>query len=733
MGALETLGKSAHLMLPGGTALPTFRHPLPMTTIEENPLLILALAIVVLFAVYVIKKRGKGEQVGTDTEAIDDVIKAGAETLGASDQQFPPSASFVAKARVKGMDGYEALYRRSLDDNEGFWADEAKNLHWFKPWTKVLDESRKPFFQWFVGGKTNLAYNCLDAQIAKGLGDKVAIVFEGEPTEGGKATEVRRITYSELHRGVCRFSNVLKSLGLAKGDTVAIYMPMVPELAMAVLACARVGVVHSVIFGGFSAESIRDRVNDASSKAVITMDGGWRRGKFLALKQTVDEGVRDCPSLRHVLVLQRNPGKPDASCAMQPGRDVWYHEAEAGVSDDCPASEQDAEDMLFLLYTSGSTGKPKGIIHTTGGYMVHAYATNKYTFDLRGDDLFWCTADVGWVTGHTYVVYGPLLNGCSVLMYEGAPDAPDYSRFWKIIEDHKVSVFYTAPTAIRAFMKWGDNWVTKHDLSSLRLLGSVGEPINPEAWLWYHKLIGAERCPIVDTWWQTETGGHMITPIPGCTPTKPGSATLPFFGIDAAVLDEQGNETDHGILAIRRPWPGIMRGIYGDEKRYLEAYWSRWGGKYYFPGDGAIRDKDGYLWITGRVDDVVNVSGHRIGTAELEAVFIENKAVAESAVVGVKHDLKGQGLMAFVILRSASAGTDEAALAKALNAMVDVKIGKFARPERIIFVPDLPKTRSGKIMRRLLRDISEGRELGNVSTLADPAVVEAIKRKFAGA
>ena len=702
-----------------------------MRIFTENPYLFLTLAVLVLFAVYLILNQRKDQ--GSDAEAIEDVIKAGAETLGSSDQLFAPSADFVAKARIKGMDGYHALHRRSLEDMDGFWSDEAKNLHWFKPWTKVLDESKKPFFKWFADGKTNLAYNCLDAQIAKGLGDKVAIVFEGEPTQDGKATEVRRITYRELHRGVSRFANVLKSLGLQKGDTVAIYMPMVPELAMAVLACARIGVIHSVVFGGFSAESIRDRVNDASSKAVITMDGGWRRGKFLALKQTVDEAVKDCPSIRHVLVVQRTPNKPDPSCTMQAGRDVWYQEAESKVSDDCPASEQDAEDVLFLLYTSGSTGKPKGIIHTTGGYMVHAYATNKYTFDLRNDDLFWCTADIGWVTGHTYVVYGPLLNGCSVLMYEGAPDAPDFGRFWKIIEDHKVSVFYTAPTAIRAFMKWGDQWVTKYNLSSLRLLGSVGEPINPEAWLWYHKLIGAERCPIVDTWWQTETGGHMITPIPGCTPTKPGSATLPFFGIDAAVLDEQGNETDHGILAIRRPWPGIMRGIYGDEKRYIEAYWSRWNGKYYFPGDGAIRDKDGYLWITGRVDDVVNVSGHRIGTAELEAVFIEHKAVAESAVIGVKHDLKGQGLMAFVILKSAAAGTDEAALAKTLNGMVDEKIGKFARPERIVFVADLPKTRSGKIMRRLLRDISEGRELGNVSTLADPQVVEGIKKKFTGA
>lgn len=697
----------------------------------DHPFLILALAILVAFAIYLILKAKPAASTEV-SEEIADVMQASAEGFGSNEQIFPPSKEFVAKAHVKGMDGYQALYRRSIDEPEGFWADEAKALTWFKPWDQVLDESKKPFFRWFVGGQTNIAYNCLDAQITKGLGDKVAIVYEGEPTQAGQANEVRKITYRELQAEVSRFANVLKKLGLKKGDTVAIYMPMVPELAMAVLACARLGIVHSVVFGGFSAESIRDRVNDAQSKAVITMDGGYRRGKFLPLKQTVDEAVKDCPSIQNVLVLQRHPGKPETTCTLQAPRDLWYHELAAQVSTDCAAEAMEANEMLFLLYTSGSTGKPKGIMHSVGGYMVHAYATNKYVFDLRNDDLFWCTADVGWVTGHTYVVYGPLLNGATVLMYEGAPDAPDFGRFWKIIQDHRVTVFYTAPTAIRAFMKWGDEWVKKHDLSSLRLLGSVGEPINPEAWLWYHKNIGSERCPIVDTWWQTETGGHMITPIPGCTPTKPGSATLPFFGIDAAVLDEQGEETDHGILAIRKPWPGLTQGIYGDPQRYIDTYWNRWGGKYYFPGDGAIRDKDGYFWITGRVDDVVNVSGHRIGTAELEAIFIENPAVAESAVIGVKHELKGQGLMAFVILKSAAAkSVKEADLAKKLNEMVDVKIGKFARPERIVFVPDLPKTRSGKIMRRLLRDISEGRELGNVTTLADPAVVEAIKSKFA--
>ena len=645
---------------------------------------------------------------------------------GLSDELHPPSAAFAAKARIGSMEAYRALHRRSIEQPEAFWGEVASELHWFKPWSKVLDESAKPFFEWYKDGKTNIAYNCLDRYLGTPVENRTAIVFEGEPGDQ------KRYTYGELHAEVSRFANVLLALGLKKGDSVALYMGMTAELAIALLACARVGIVHSVIFGGFSAEAIRDRVNDAKSKVVVTMDGSYRRGKFLPLKNTVDEGVAQCPSVEKVLVVARHDGKPHAATPMKGGRDFWYHDLAPKAAADCPAAEQDAEDTLFLLYTSGSTGKPKGIVHSTGGYMVHAYLTNRLTFDLRGDDVFWCTADIGWVTGHTYVVYGPLLNATTVLIYEGAPDAPDYSRFWDIIERHRVSVFYTAPTAIRAFMKWGDEWVTKHNLASLRLLGTVGEPINPEAWHWYDKVIGGGRCPIVDTWWQTETGGHMITPLPGCTPTKPGCATLPFPGIDAAVLDEHGNETDAGILAIRKPWPGMLRGIYGDKQRYVDTYWSRWNGKYYFPGDGAIRDKDGYFWITGRVDDVVNISGHRIGTAELEAVFIEHKAVAESAVIGIPHELKGQGLLAFVILKSAFAGkVDEAALGKELMGMVDAKIGKFARPERIVFVPDLPKTRSGKIMRRLLRDIAEGRELGNVTTLADPGVVDAIKTKFA--
>jgi acetyl-CoA synthetase len=497
---------------------------------------------------------------------------------------------------------------------------------------------------------------------------------------------------------------------------------------VAVLACARIGAVHSVIFAGFSADSIKDRVQDSSCKAVITADGGYRRGKLLDLKAIVDEGIVDCPSVKTVVVVQRHVGKPIAGCTLQKGRDHWYHDTVAGQPITCTPEPMDAEDKLFLLYTSGSTGKPKGIIHTTGGYMVYTYLTAKYVFDLKPDDVYWCTADVGWITGHSYILYGPLQNAASVLMYEGAPNFPENDRFWDIIEKYRVSIFYTAPTAIRAFMKWGDAWVDKHDLSSLRLLGSVGEPINPEAWMWYHEKIGGGRCPIVDTWWQTETGGILLTPLPGVTPTKPGSATLPFFGIEPAVLSEEGEEVDAGILAIRRPWPGILRGIYGDEERFKATYWCKWGGRHYFPGDGARRDADGYYWILGRVDDVVNVSGHRIGTAELESIYVEHPAVAESAVIGVPHEIKGQGLVSFVIVKEGFAQDD--ALIKELNALVAKKIGKFALPERIVLTHDLPKTRSGKIMRRILRDIAEGRELGNVTTLADPGVVESLQEKY---
>ncbi len=647
------------------------------------------------------------------------------ESVLQESRTFPPPREFSARAHIAGMDQYRRMYERSINDPEGFWAEAAEELHWFKRWDRVKDDSEKPFFKWFVGGKTNIAYNCIDRHLDDATANKAAIVWEGEPGEE------RVWTYRDLHRQVSRFANVLKQLGIRKGDSVAIYLPMIPELAAAVLACARIGAVHSVIFAGFSAESIRDRVIDANSKLVITGDGGWRRGKTLPLKDVVDEAVQGCDCVKNVLVVQRDPGQDPFPHQWTEGRDHWYHELAESVDRLCPCEEMDAEDMLFLLYTSGSTGKPKGIIHTTGGYMVYTYLTAKYVFDLKPEDVYWCTADVGWVTGHSYLLYGPLQNGATVVMYEGAPNWPDNARFWSIVEKHRVSVFYTAPTAIRAFMKWGDEWPQKHDLSSLRLLGTVGEPINPEAWMWYHTLIGGERCPIVDTWWQTETGGIMLTPLPGATPTKPGSATLPFFGVVPAVLDAEGNDARAGYLAIKEPWPGIFRGIYGDPQRYKDTYWCRWNGAYYFPGDGARVDEDGYFWIVGRVDDVVNVSGHRIGTAELESIYVEHPAVAESAVIGVPHEIKGQGLVAFVLLRgSTSDGSDD--LRKELNELVVKKIGKFALPEKIIFSADLPKTRSGKIMRRLLRDIATGQALGNVTTLADPSVIESLKEKYSG-
>ena len=522
-------------------------------------------------------------------------------------------------------------------------------------------------------------------------------------------------------------ANALKSRGVQKGDRIAVYLPMIPELAFAVLACARIGAVHSVIFAGFSADSIRDRVLDSETRMVITADGGYRRGKMLELKSIVDEGVANCDCVKDVIVVKRGNDYP-VVCSMVDGRDRWYHDLVAHMDDNCPAEEMDAEDLLFLLYTSGTTGKPKGIMHTTAGYQVFSYLTSKYIFDLKQDDVYWCTADVGWITGHTYIVYGIMQNGVTQVIYEGAPNYPDEGRFWEIIEKYKVSIFYTAPTAIRAFMKWGDDWVTGKDISSLRLLGTVGEPINPEAWIWYHKLIGAERCPIVDTWWQTETGGHMLSPMPGATATKPGCATVPFFGIEPAILADDGSEVEAGTLAIKKPWPGMLRGIYGDPQRFKDTYWCKWDGKYYFPGDGARRDADGYIWILGRVDDVVNVSGHRIGTAELESVFVEHQDVAESAVVGIPHEIKGQGLVAFVTVIDGRDQDD--LLRKELVAMIDKGIGKFARPERVLFSSDLPKTRSGKIMRRILRDIAEGKELGNVTTLADPNVVEELQKQY---
>ena len=636
-------------------------------------------------------------------------------------RKFAPPAAFTENARINSLEEYEKLYKESIEDPEGFWAKVASELHWYKKWDKVLDESEAPFYKWFVGGKTNICYNCVDRHVEAGNGGKTAIIWEGEPEDR------YTLTYSELHKEVQVCANALKKLGIKKGDRVAVYLPMIPELAITLLACARIGAVHSVIFAGFSAESIKDRVLDMEAKMVVVSDGGWRRGKVLPLKDIVDEAVKDIDFVESVLVVKRSPNPEPYPCTMKEGRDHWYHDVIKDVPAECPPEEMDAEDMLFLLYTSGTTGKPKGIIHTTGGYMVYTYLTTKYVFDMKPEDIYWCTADIGWVTGHSYIVYGPLNNGATAVVFEGAPNWPDEGRFWDIVQRYKVSTFYTAPTAIRAFMKWGDDWPNKYDLSSLRLLGTVGEPINPEAWIWYNKLIGHEKCPIVDTWWQTETGGIMISPLPGITDTKPGSATIPFFGVDAAILTEGGATADAGLLAIRRPWPGMLRGIYGDAERFKNTYYSKWEG-IYFPGDGAKKDADGYYWILGRVDDVVNVAGHRIGTAELESVFVEHEAVAESAVIGVKHEIKGQALAAFVSLRTGYEGNAE--LQKELTGMVIEKIGKFAIPERIIFSADLPKTRSGKIMRRLLRDVAEGRALGNVTTLADPSVVEQLKQQY---
>ena len=643
------------------------------------------------------------------------------ESLSQENRKFNPNPQFVKQAKIAGMDAYKELYQKSIEKPLEFWSDVANELHWFKPWDKVLDESNAPFYQWYTNAKTNISYNCLDRQVEAGKGDKVAFYWEGEP--GDK----KAFTYKELLDEVCRFSNALKSLGVKKGDRIALYLPMIPELIFAVLACARIGAVHSVIFAGFSSESIRDRVEDCQARMVITADGGYRRGKILELKKIVDEGVSHCSSISEVLVIKRG-GEVAIDCPMTEGRDFYYDVISEDCSSVCPPEEMDSEDLLFLLYTSGTTGKPKGIMHTTAGYQVFSYITSKYVFDLNDEDVYWCTADVGWITGHTYIIYGILQNGATQVIYEGAPNHPEPDRFWNIIEDYKVTTFYTAPTAIRAFMKWGDHWLEGKDLSSLRLLGTVGEPINPEAWMWYHEKIGASKCPIVDTWWQTETGGHLLTPIPGAIPTKPGCATVPFFGIEPLVLNEEGETVDVGILAIKHPWPGMLRGIYGDQQRYIDTYWSKWNGRHYFPGDGARVDEDGYYWILGRVDDVVNVSGHRIGTAELESIFVEHESIAEAAVIGIKHDIKGQGLLAFAtVIQGKSA--DEA-LEKDLIQLVDKRIGKFARPEKIIFSSDLPKTRSGKIMRRLLRSIADGDDLGNITTLADPSVVDEIQKQF---
>jgi len=639
---------------------------------------------------------------------------------------FPPSPAFSAKAWIKSRQQYDQMYRESIDQPEQFWAKIAGELHWFKNWDRVL-EWNPPNAKWFVGGKMNVAYNCLDRQIELGRGNKTAILWEGEPESSpGKGGEIRRVTFTQLRDEVGKFANGLKKLGVKKGTRVTIYMPMIPEAAVAVLACALLGAPHSVIFGGFSSQAIADRVTDAGSEILITADGGRRRGQIVALKNNVDDACAKTSLLKKVVVFKHTGEKVNWT----DGRDVWWSDVIAGQSATCAAEPMDSEDPLFVLYTSGSTGKPKGIIHTTAGYALGVYITSKYVFDLHDEDVYWCTADIGWITGHSYVIYGPLQNGATTLMYEGAPNFPDFSRFWTIVARHKVNIFYTAPTAIRAFMRAGRQFVDGHDLSSLRLLGTVGEPINPEAWMWYHQVIGHEKCPIVDTWWQTETGSILITPLPGVTPTKPGTATLPFFGVDPAVVDRDGKElppNQGGLLVIRKPWPSMLRGIFNDPDRYVRQYWSDVPG-FYFTGDGARRDNDGYFWLMGRVDDVINVSGHRLGTAEVESALVSHPAVAEAAVVGMPHELKGQGIAAFVTLRRGFAANDD--LKKELSAVVTKQIGSLARPDQIRFTDSLPKTRSGKIMRRLLRELATSGDVkGDVTTLEDFSVIARLKEQ----
>jgi len=639
------------------------------------------------------------------------------ETVLNESRLFPPPADFAAQAEIGSFEEYEKLYARAEADPESFWAEQADALHWFKRWDKVL-EWDLPFAKWFVGGKLNVAHNCLDRHLTTWRKNKAAIIWEGEPGE------IKTITYLQLHQEVCRFANVLKSLGVQTGDRVALYMPLVPALSVAMLACARIGATHTVIFGGFSADAIRDRVIDGQCKVIVTADGGYRRGSEIKLKDTVDAAAADCPSIEHIIVYQRTGSK----ISMKPGRDHWWHELTKTVSADCPAEELDSEHPLYILYTSGTTGKPKGILHTTGGYLTQIAYTTKLVFDLKDNDIFWCTADIGWVTGHSYVVYGPLACGATVYMYEGAPNYPDFDRFWDMIERHKINILYTAPTAIRAFIKWGEQYPLKHDLSSLRLIGTVGEPINPEAWIWYHEVIGKRRCPIIDTWWQTETGGIMISPLPGATPTAPGSATRPLPGVIVDIVNKKGEpvgEREGGYLVIKKPWPSMLRTLWGDDERYKKAYWSEFPGVY-FAGDGARRDEHGYYWIMGRVDDVINVSGHRLGTAEVESALVSHEAVAEAAVVGRPDDLKGQAIAAFVTLEGGRKGSEE--LKKELRDHVAKEIGALAKPDDIRFTDALPKTRSGKIMRRLLRELaSSGQVAGDVTTLEDFSVLEKLR------
>ncbi|MBW2305520.1 MAG: acetate--CoA ligase [Deltaproteobacteria bacterium] len=634
---------------------------------------------------------------------------------------FDPPQWFRERAYINSMEQYRAMHKRSIEEPEKFWAEMAEDLHWFKKWDKVLEYDFKDTIsiKWFQGGRFNTAYNCLDRHLETWRKNKAAIIWEGE-----RAEESQTFTYQQLHHEVCKFANVLKKHGVKKGDRISIYLPMIPELTIAMLACARIGAIHSIVFGGFSADSLRDRIQDSQCRLLITSDGGFRSGRTIPLKTTADQALSESPSVEKVIVVRRT----GIDVPMQDGRDVWWHGEMADSPADCPAEEMDAEDPLFILYTSGSTGKPKGVLHTCGGYTLYVSQTFKYVFDIHDEDTFWCTADIGWVTGHSYIVYGPLAMGATSIMFEGVPTYPRPDRFWEIVEKYRVNVIYTAPTAIRAIMKEGDEWPRKHDLSSLRLLGTVGEPINPEAWMWYYNIIGRGECPIVDTWWQTETGGSLISPIPGAIPIKPGSATVPFFGLDCAVLREDGSEAEvneGGYLVIKKPWPGIMRTVYGQHERFKETYFTQFPGMY-FTGDGARKDEDGYFWLMGRVDDVINVSGHRMGTAEIESALVSHPAVAEAAVVGMPHEIKGQGIYAFVTLKVGQEKSED--MIKALVQHVRKEIGPIATPDKIQFADSLPKTRSGKIMRRILKKIASNdiTDLGDITTLADPSVVDVL-------